>query len=45
MKISIGFPPGPRTRQLALLAEQLGYDRVWLYDSAARTKTSGPTWR
>ena len=35
MKISIGFPPGPRTRQLALLAEQLGYDRVWLYDSAA----------
>lgn len=35
MKISIGFPPGPRARQLALLAEELGYDRVWLYDSAA----------
>ncbi len=35
MKISIGFPPGPRARQMARLAEELGYDRVWLYDSAA----------
>ncbi|MFP6622144.1 MAG: LLM class flavin-dependent oxidoreductase, partial [Myxococcota bacterium] len=35
MKISIGFPPGPRAREMALLAEELGYDRVWLYDSAA----------
>ncbi len=35
MKISIGLPPGPATRELAQLAESLGYDRVWLYDSAA----------
>lgn len=35
MKISIGVPPGPQAKELALLAEDLGYDRVWLYDSAA----------
>lgn len=35
MKISIGVPPGPQARELALRAEELGYDRVWLYDSAA----------
>lgn len=35
MRISIGLPPGPRAREGALLAEELGYDRVWLYDSAA----------
>ena len=35
MKISIGVPPGPQALDLALRAEALGYDRVWLYDSAA----------
>jgi 5,10-methylenetetrahydromethanopterin reductase len=35
MKISIGAPPGPQSRKLAMLAEDLGYDRIWLYDSAA----------
>lgn len=35
MKISIGLAPGPDARELARLAESLGYDRVWLYDSAA----------
>jgi len=35
MKISIGTPPGPRARELALRAEELGYDGIWLYDSAA----------
>ena len=35
MKISIGVPPGPQARDLAVRAEALGYDRVWLYDSAA----------
>ena len=35
MKISIGTPPGPRARELALRAEALGYDGIWLYDSAA----------
>ena len=35
MKISIGVPPGPQARSLALRAEALGYDRIWLYDSAS----------
>lgn len=35
MKISIGVPPGPQAKALAVRAEELGYDRVWLYDSAA----------
>ena len=35
MKISIGVPPGPQALDLAKRAEALGYDRVWLYDSAA----------
>ena len=35
MKISIGMPPGPQSREIAQQAEELGYDRVWLYDSAA----------
>jgi 5,10-methylenetetrahydromethanopterin reductase len=32
--LSVGFPPGPRTVELARLAEELGYGRVWLFDSA-----------
>jgi 5,10-methylenetetrahydromethanopterin reductase len=35
MDLSIGLPPGPRTLEHAELAQELGYDRVWLYDSAA----------
>ncbi len=35
MKLSLGIPPGPQALALAQRAEQLGYDRVWLYDSAA----------
>ena len=35
MKLSLGVPPGPQARALALRAEQLGYDGIWLYDSAA----------
>jgi 5,10-methylenetetrahydromethanopterin reductase len=35
MKISIGVPPGPQAEALALRAEALGYDRIWLYDSAS----------
>ena len=35
MKLSIGTPPGPRARDLAVRAEQLGYDGIWLFDSAA----------
>jgi 5,10-methylenetetrahydromethanopterin reductase len=35
MELSIGLPPGPHTLEHAQLAQELGYDRVWLYDSAA----------
>jgi 5,10-methylenetetrahydromethanopterin reductase len=35
MKISLGTAPGPQARELALHAEVLGYDGIWLYDSAA----------
>jgi len=35
MKISIGTPPGPHVRELAVRAEELGYDGIWLFDSAA----------
>jgi len=33
VKLSCSFPPGPRVVEYAQLAEQLGYARVWLYDS------------
>jgi 5,10-methylenetetrahydromethanopterin reductase len=31
---SVGMPPGPDVVDYAQLAEDLGYDRIWLYDSA-----------
>lgn len=34
-QISLGFPPGPLALEAAELAEELGYHRFWLYDSAA----------
>jgi 5,10-methylenetetrahydromethanopterin reductase len=34
-ELSCGLPPGPDFADLAVLAEELGYDRVWSYDSAA----------
>ena len=34
-KISLGFPPGPLALEAAVLAEELGYHRLWLYDSAS----------
>jgi 5,10-methylenetetrahydromethanopterin reductase len=34
-KISLGIPPGPLTLEAAELADELGYHRLWLYDSAA----------
>lgn len=34
-RVTVGFPPGPRSIELAKRAEDLGYDRVWLFDSAA----------
>jgi 5,10-methylenetetrahydromethanopterin reductase len=33
--LSVGLPPGPRAIELAKRAEDLGYQRVWLFDSAA----------
>lgn len=35
MKLSVAMPPGPDSVELARLAHDLGYDRLWLYDSAA----------
>ena len=35
MEISCGVPPSPQAAHLAVQAEKLGYDRVWLYDSPA----------
>ncbi len=35
MNISCGLPPGLAVVEQAQLAEALGYDRVWLYDSPA----------
>jgi 5,10-methylenetetrahydromethanopterin reductase len=35
MEISIGVVPGPDAVRRAQLAEELGFARVWLYDSAA----------
>jgi len=34
MKLSCGLAPGPQTLDLAILAEGVGYERVWLFDSA-----------
>ncbi len=33
-ELSCGLPPGPEFPDLAVLAESLGYARVWVYDSA-----------
>ena len=34
LELSCGLPPGPDFADLAVLAETLGYSRVWIYDSA-----------
>ncbi len=34
LELSCGLPPGPDFADLALLAEELGYTRVWIFDSA-----------
>jgi 5,10-methylenetetrahydromethanopterin reductase len=33
-QLSCGLPPGPDFADLAVLAEELGYARVWIFDSA-----------
>ncbi len=35
IKISVATAPGPQTEELAVLAEELGFERYWLYDSPA----------
>lgn len=35
MQISCAFPPGPQVVEHVELAEQLGYQRAWIYDSPA----------
>jgi 5,10-methylenetetrahydromethanopterin reductase len=35
MQISCALAPGLTTPEHAVLAEELGYERVWLYDSPA----------
>jgi 5,10-methylenetetrahydromethanopterin reductase len=35
LQISCAFPPGPDVVEHARVAEDLGYERVWLYDSPA----------
>lgn len=35
IRYSVGIPPRPDAAELAQLAEELGYERIWLYDSAA----------
>ncbi len=35
LQISCAFPPGPDVVGYARLAEELGYERVWLFDSPA----------
>ncbi|WP_316574304.1 LLM class flavin-dependent oxidoreductase [Nocardia canadensis] len=34
LELSCGLPPGPDFADLTVLAEELGYDRVWIFDSA-----------
>jgi 5,10-methylenetetrahydromethanopterin reductase len=34
LQLSCGLPPGPDFTNLAVLAEELGYARVWIFDSA-----------
>jgi 5,10-methylenetetrahydromethanopterin reductase len=34
MEFSCRLPPGPDFAALAVLAEELGYRRVWIFDSA-----------
>ncbi|MGO8770338.1 LLM class flavin-dependent oxidoreductase [Mycobacterium sp.] len=34
VELSCGLPPGPDFADLAMLAEELGYTRVWIFDSA-----------
>ena len=34
IEVSCGLPPGPQFGDWAVLVEELGYSRVWVFDSA-----------
>jgi 5,10-methylenetetrahydromethanopterin reductase len=34
IELSCGLPPGPAFSEQAVLAEDLGYSRIWIFDSA-----------
>src|SRR5215510_14990835 len=34
LELSCGLPPGPDFADLCVLAEELGYARAWIFDSA-----------
>ncbi len=34
IRLSVAMPPGPRALEVAQLASDLGYERIWLYDSS-----------
>jgi 5,10-methylenetetrahydromethanopterin reductase len=35
VELSCGLPPGPQFSDLAVIAEDLGYHRVWIFDTAS----------
>ena len=35
IELSCGLPPGPDFSELAVLAEDLGYSRIWIFDTAS----------
>ena len=41
LTMSAAFPPGLDTPDHVALAEELGYERAWLYDSPPSTTTCG----
>lgn len=42
-ELSCGFPPGPDFADLVVLAEELGYARAWVFDSAPCGRTPSST--
>ena len=35
IELSCGLPPGPEFSDLTVLAEEVGYSRVWIFDTAS----------
>ena len=45
IELSCGLPPGPDFADLAVLAEELGYARVWIFDLRRYGMTHSSTLR